>query len=169
MFVVIVKTIFRNSLRNFRINVFIVPYYSLFAFLVLLSKMAPRLRRVHNLTTQPSSYRSYRETGTYKTTVGVRPLDIHSAVLIGFQFNDEQKMALKEADVALLSPETISSRADIDQVQLIAISLNLPQEEIFRIESLITYKGTVLRALNAERLVQLLVARFPQKRRRESH
>mgnify|MGYP001572951766 CR=1 FL=1 len=99
-----------------------------------------------------------------------RQAKIESAVLIGFHFNNQQQDMLKAAGIVVLSPATVCSRADLDQTtQLVAVSLRLPEAERIRIEGLVERRGTVLRALNENTIMDMLIQRFRRRKRHGSN
>lgn len=107
--------------------------------------------------TQPASWR---------ITVGVKQAEIESAVLVGFQFSSQQQDVLKAAGVAVLSPATVCSMADLGRTtQLVVLSLQLPEAERTRIENLVEHRGRLLRTLSEDAIVSMLTQRFRRKKR----
>ena len=93
-----------------------------------------------------------------------QPVEVHSAVLIGFRFNKKQQAILASAGVTTLSPDKVCSREDLDQsAHLIGVSLCLPEEERVRIEQLVKKKGILLKSLNENDMVTMITERFRRR------
>ena len=88
-------------------------------------------------------------------------------ILIGYHFDAEQHDALKSVGATVLSPATIWSKADLKQdVQLVAVSLRLPESERTRVESLVEHRGTIIRSLEEAAIMDLLFQRMRRKKSR---
>ena len=93
-----------------------------------------------------------------------RPINITSAVLIGFDFSKVQLATLCSVGAMVLPAESVHSRWDFDQgAHLVGVSLRLPELERMRIERFIDKRGALLRALNEKDMVTMITERIRRR------